>query len=321
VKFVKLTGMLVLLIGLVLPAGGPSRAAEKKGLAMPTVRFGTLPVLQSLPIFVASEKGFYKEKGLKVEIVLFPSAMEKDMAFNSGRIDGYFGDMMTPMVLQANQSDVRITATNFNTSQKQRMFAILASPRSKNKTLEEISGMGIATSSNTISEYLIVRILQAKKVPREKINLIDVKNIPIRLQMLLSNQVPAALLPEPLATLAEIKGAKALLDDKGRGLSATVLAFSDRFLKAHPETVKAFLAAVNQAADYINKNPDEVRFIMNRECRMPEPLRASFPIPEFPQLAIPSPEQILDVYGWLRGKQIISKTLTYKDLVVEGYLP
>ena len=35
----------------------------------------------------------------------------------------------------------------------------------------------------------------------------EIKKIPIRLQMLLSGQVTAALLPEPLLTLAETHGA------------------------------------------------------------------------------------------------------------------
>jgi NitT/TauT family transport system substrate-binding protein len=225
------------------------------------------------------------------------------------------------MVLLANNTPVRMTAVNFNTTPEQRMFAVLASPQAKNKNLEETARAGIATSSNTISEYLIVRLLEQRKIEPDRIKLVDIKSIPIRLQMLLSNQVPAALLPEPLAGLAESKGARALADDRGLGLSATVLAFSDNFLKSRPESVRAFQAAVDKAAAYINKNPQEVRSVMVRECRIPEPLKDSFPIPKYPRLSLPSPRQVMDVYGWLREKQIISKGLTYKDLVVEGFLP
>jgi NitT/TauT family transport system substrate-binding protein len=285
------------------------------------IQFGTIPVLQSLPLFVAAEKGFFKEQGLSVEIVLFNSAMEKDIALSSGRIAGYFGDLMTPMVLQANHTGVRITATNFNTTQGQRMFAILTSPQLMNKGLEEVSKAGIATSTNTISEYLITRLLQHRNISQEKINFIDVKNIPIRLQMLLSNQVPAALLPEPLASLAETKGAKLLLDDRGRGLSATVLAFSEKFLRSNPQAVKAFQTAVDEASDYINRYPQEVRTIMNRECKIPEPFRDVFPIPKFPKLTAPSQKQVMDVYNWLYEKKIITRNMTYNEMVAHGYLP
>lgn len=316
-KLVKSVIVITLLFSFLTSISGHASTSEK----LPSIQFGTIPVLQSLPLFVAAEKGFFKEQGLNVEIILFNSAMEKDIALSSGRIVGYFGDLMTPMVLQANHTGVRITAINFNTTHEQRMFAILASPQSANKGLEEIAKSGIATGTNAIPEYLVERLLQQRKISRDKINFIDVKNIPIRLQMLLSNQVPAALLPEPLASLAETKGAKSLLDDKGRGLSATVLAFSERFIKSNPQAIKAFQAAVDKASDYINKNPKEVRAIMNRECKIPEPLKDAFPIPNFPKLATPSQKQVMDVYGWLHEKQIITRNMSYKDMVADGYLP
>lgn len=321
-KFAKCTLMLLLLSILIIPINAHSSSTEKPAsITAPLIKFGTIPVLQSLPIFVAAEKGFFKDQGLTVEIVLFNSAMEKDIALSAGQIAGYFGDIMTPMVLQANGTNVKMTATNFNTTNEQRMFALLASPQSKNKSLEETAKAGIATGSNTIAEYLIVGLLRSKNISKNKINLVDVKKIPIRLQMLLSSQVSAALMPEPLATLAETKGAKALIDDKGMGLSATILAFSDRFLRDNPQTVKSFHIAVNKAADYINKNPNEVRAIMNRECKMPEPLQGSFPIPKFPRLTVPSQKQVMDVYEWLREKQIITKSMHYKDVVADGYIP
>ena len=292
------------------------QAAEKPR----AFKFGTIPVLQSLPLFVASEKGFFKEQGLNVEVTLFNSAIEKDIAFTSGQIVGYFGDIMTPAVLAANETKIKMVATNFNTTADRRMFAVLASPKAKDQNLAAVARSGIATGSNTIAEYLIVRLLAAKKIPRESIKLVDIKSIPIRLQMLLSGQVPGALLPEPLATLAETKGAKALADDRGYGISATVLAFNTDFLNNNPAVVKTFLAAIDKASDYINRHPDEVRGIMNKACKVPEALQKSFPIPHFPKVTTPAQAQVMDVYRWLREKQIVKKDLSYKDLVADGYI-
>lgn len=285
------------------------------------IKFGTIPVLQSLPIFVAAEKGFFKENNVNVEIVTFNSAMEKDVALTTGRINGYFGDMMTPMVLQANGVGIKMVATNYNTTADQRMFAILASPRSKTKNIAQAAKDGIAAGSNVIAEYLTVRLAGQKGISQDRIKLIDIKSIPIRFQMLLSGQVPAALLPEPLASLAEIKGAKSLIDDRGQHLSPTVLVFHDKILQEHPGAVKSFLDAIRKASAYINKNPNEVRAIMNKECKVPEPLQLSFPIPVFPALSAPDKKQLTDVYQWLRGKSIIKKELTFKDMVADGFVP
>lgn len=296
--------------------GGQDKAAKTS----PPIQFGTLPVIQALPLFVAAEKGYFKEAGLNVDLVPFSSAMEKDVAMSAGQISGYFGDMITPMVLTANGTVAKIVATYFNTKNEQRMFAILTAPKYRSKDIKSIASAGIACSSNTMLDYLVTRLLGKKGITPDNINLVEVKSIPIRLQMLMSEQVPAAILPEPLVTLAEMKGARVVVDDAGTGISATVLVFSNQFLSTNPDTVKAFLKAVQKANDFINQNPDQVRPIMNRECKIPEPLHQSFTIPKFPKLNIPRTEEVMDVYTWLRGKNVIKTEMTYGQFVAEGYV-
>jgi NitT/TauT family transport system substrate-binding protein len=297
-------------------------AGENKDSKQSSVlNFGTLPVLQALPLFVAVEKGFFKEQGLSVNLIKFNSAMEKDVALSAGQISGYFGDMMTPMVLNANKIPVKMIAVIFNTQRTQRMFAIIASPKYSNKSISEISAEGIAVSSNTILDYLMTKLLKSKIKQTDSIKQIEIKSIPIRLQMLLSGQIPAAMLPEPLVTLAEQKGCKVLIDDAGADASATVLVFNENFLADHPDVVRRFLIAVEKASRYVNVHRDEVRSIMNHECRVPDSLQKTFPIPEFRKLAAPDYNQVMDVYQWLRGKKIIKTEITFKKMVGDGYLP
>jgi NitT/TauT family transport system substrate-binding protein len=296
----------------VAPGGSPSS---------PLVRFGTLPVIQALPLFVAAEKGFFKEEGLNVELVPFNSALEKDVAFTSGQIQGYFGDLQTCIVLNGNNAPIRIVAEIYNAVKGQRTFALLVSSKFAGKNLSEAVKAGVAVSSNTILDYLTTKFLQAKGIPLNQANMVEMKNIPIRLQMLLGGQVPAAVLPEPLATFAETKGAHALMDDGGTGLSSTVLAFNEGFLAKSPDRAKAFLRAVEKASTYTNRKSDDVRSIMNRECRIPEQLQTSFPIPQFPRLALPAPGGVNDVYQWLTQKGVVKRELTYRQMVADGYTP
>jgi NitT/TauT family transport system substrate-binding protein len=318
-KPVKISVILIILAFVGLWCCSPG-GQEKGAKPSPPIQFGTLPVIQALPLFVAAEKGYFKEAGLNVELVPFNSAMEKDVAMSAGQISGYFGDMITPMVLTANGTLVKIVATYFNTKSEQRMFAILAAPKYPKKDVQSLASAGIACSSNTMLDYLMTRLLGKKGIAANKINLVEVKSIPIRLQMLMSEQVPAAVLPEPLVTLAEMKGARVMIDDKGTGMTGTVLVFSDQFLTKNPDTVKAFIKVVQKANDFINQNPDQVRPIMNRECKMPEPLHQSFTIPMFPKLHAPRTEEIMDVYSWLREKNVIKTEMTYGHFVAEGYV-
>ena len=59
-----------------------------------SVKIGTLPTEDSLPLWVAQDRGYFAVEGVpKVEIVEFQSAQERDAAFASGAIDAYMGDL------------------------------------------------------------------------------------------------------------------------------------------------------------------------------------------------------------------------------------
>ncbi len=304
------------------PAGGLARETSPQGQPLAgTVKFGVLPVIQALPLFVAAEMGFFKDEGLDVELATFNSALEKDVAFTSGQIAGYFGDLQTCIVLIGNGAPLKIVAEVYNSTKGRRTFALLVSPKFASKGLKEASSAGVAVSSNTILDYLTTKFLASRGIALDRAHMVEMKNIPIRMQMLLGGQVPAAVLPEPLATLAESKGARVLADDAGTGLSSTVLAFNEAFLSGSPDRARAFLRAVDRASAYVTAKPDDARPIMIRECRIPDELRKSFPVPEFPRLTLPSPSHVDDVYQWLSQKGSVKRKLTYRQMVADGYIP
>ena len=145
---------LAVLLTLTLPVL-PGYAARK-------ISFGVLPVIQALPLFVAADKGFFSEENLDVELVPFKSGLEKDAAMAAGRTQGYFGDMLTSIILGANQVPMRMVATVFNTTGNQRMFAVLAAPGTGKPGLSQLAREGIAGSSNTVIEYVTGKLLEEK---------------------------------------------------------------------------------------------------------------------------------------------------------------
>ncbi|MCA1959817.1 MAG: ABC transporter substrate-binding protein, partial [Desulfomonile sp.] len=216
----------------------------------PTLRFGALPVLQALPLYVAQEKGLFAKEGVSVEIVPFSTAAEKDIALSAGQVEGCFADLVTPTVLKGNGRDIVIVATNYDTRKDRRMFAVLGKPDAAYRSLADLAKVPVAVSSNSVIDYVTEALLKSAGVPDDACMTLEAKNIGLRMQMLLSGQVEAATLPEPLVTAALAKGAVLLGDDAGLGTSQTVLVFSEKFLKERPDAVKAFLRAVNHAAKF-----------------------------------------------------------------------
>lgn len=281
--------------------------------------FGVLPVIQALPLFVALEKGFFTEEGIEVELVPFRSSLEKDAAMAAGRIQGYFGDMLTSIIMDANQIPVRMVATIYNTTGNQRMFAVLAAPGKGKPSLARLAEDGIAGASNTIIEYFISKLL-AQESPDTKLNMIEAKSIPSRIPILLSGQVPGAALPEPLVTLVEMKGATVVADDRGKGFAPTVLTFTNKFLTEHRADTEKFLKATVKASALITRDPEAVRQIMIKHARVPEPLQHSFAIPVFGPPTTPKLKLVMDTYAWLREKGVLRSELTWNEMVQEGLL-
>ena len=309
----------VIFVGLFILHGISGCADSEKNLntiKLTELNFGILPVIQALPIFVAVEKGYFVEESLKVELINFRSAMEINIALTSGQISGYFGDLVTPVILKSNGTPIRIAASFINTVHNQRMFAVLQPPGSKKITISEAAKMGIATSSNTIVDYFIYLLL-ADKDPAAgtKYNIVETKNIPIRLQLLLSGQFAAAVLSEPLVTFAELKGAKVIADDRGMPFSITTFSFTEKFLNESPESAKNFLKAVKRSIEYINTNPDSVRQIMNSYVNVPKELQDSIKVPKFPLSELLDRGQFDKVINWLKSKEVIKTEIRYEDLV------
>ena len=302
------------LLGTLLPPAGPA-LADPRPLA-----FGTLPVLQALPIFVAQEMGLFKAEGLEVELAPFRTAMEKDMALSVGQLDGYFGDLFTPIIARAGGVDLRIVAQNFVTTPDQRMFAILAGPDTDLKVAVQLADQPVAVSTSTIIEYVTVTLLVEAGVPPHQIKFIEAKNIPLRFQMLMSGQVKAATLPEPLVTLAESQGAKVLADDSQSGLTSTVLVFSVATIKNRAQDIEKFLTGIKNANDVINSGSPQVREIMIRNCQVPKPLQDTYPIPKFPELVVPEQERIEAAVNFLEERGALKQRPEYSELVNDEFV-
>ncbi len=285
-----------------------------KGLT--ELKFGILPVIQALPLFVAAERGYFEDESLKVELVSFRSAMEINVALTSGQISGYFGGLITPVILKSNSTPIRIAASFTNTVHDQRMFVVLQPPNTEKITISEAAELGIATSSNTIVDYFIYLLLdEIEPGQRTDYNIVETKNISIRLQLLLSGQFAAAVLSEPLASFAEMNGAQVIADDRGMPFSVTTLSFTELFLNESPEPVKNFLKAVKRSIEYINTYPDSVRKIMNTNVNVPKELQSRMEVPKFPFSVLPDRKELNNVISWLKLKNVIKTDIRYEDLV------
>jgi NitT/TauT family transport system substrate-binding protein len=313
-RFVWILALLAVIATLFLDCRcSPAQAAE--------MRMGVIPALQALPVFVAKDQGLFKKRGVNVELIMFSSAGEKDIALISNNIDGYFGDLLTPLALRGNGRDIVIAATNYDTREDRRMFGLLAKPGSTAATPADLAGKPIAAASNSVVQYVADRLMRSAGVPAEKIQFIEAKNIGLRMQMLLAGQVEAAVLPEPLVSAAIAKGAKLIADDAGLHTSQTVFAFHETFMAQHGAEVRKFFQAVNDAVQLIASDRDLAVKAMGQYMRLPEALANSYPPPAFRNVRAPDKEAVQTIVDWLHKRKVIPTALNYEQVTDIAYVP
>jgi len=292
--------LLCLTLALFLASLSPALAGSH------ALRLGILPVLDTLPLQVAHKEGLFAEQGLEVELVPFSSALERDTAMQSGRLDGYFGDILNTLLLIQSGVPMRMVTVSWRTTPGEPMFGLLRAQKAQDSDSLEV---GISRSS--IIEYLLDRMRNQPAGKELELSVVEVKQIPIRLQMLLSGQLQAALLPEPLVSLAVLKGAELLVTDENLDMPLTVVCLHE--YKA--ELMDDFMDAYAEAVERINEAPEKYRMLMVETCRVPKPLAESFPVYTFPEPAVPTEREIWPVQQWMLTRGLLQGMLDYETLV------
>jgi NitT/TauT family transport system substrate-binding protein len=287
-----------------------------------TIRVGVLPVLDTLPMYVAQGEGFFAQEGVEVEFVPVNAAPERDQLMQSGQIDAMLNEIVS--VLLFNKDEARIMAVRFLrvATETTPVFRIVSSADSGITTVEDLKDVPIGISEGTVIEYTTDRILLNAGLTPDEISKLAVPKIPDRLNLLASGQLKAANLPDPAASLAILNGAQLVIDDRSYPeISHSVLSFSREFISEHPEAVRAFLRAVEQAVIEINADKDAWDATLTENNLIPPPLLGSYELPDYPIAGVPSETQFMDALTWLLDAGLVDTEMTYNDSIDGSYLP
>ncbi|MCL4534232.1 MAG: MetQ/NlpA family ABC transporter substrate-binding protein [Bacteroidetes bacterium] len=308
----------IAVLGLVLAVLSGSCAAQSSSAPL---KVGLLPIIETLPVWVALQEGYFQAEGLTVEPVMFSSAMERDVALQARQIDGELNDLVSTALLDKDGPTVKVVRQTFKANPDLAMISLLVSPKSDIRSAADLKGKQIALSHNSVIEYVVDELLASNGIQPGDVEKTEVSKIPVRMEMLVQGQVAAAGMPEPLSTLAQKQGARVLLDDRKDGFGQSVWVFRQDVLKDRPDAAKRFLAAYEKAVAAINANPEKYRSLLADKANLPEPLKDSFTVPKMPTAGVPTPAEVDRVVKWMLDKGMLSRPLSYADLVDGGYLP
>lgn len=285
------------------------------------IRVGLLPIIDSVPFYLAEEEGLFEAAGLNVALETFGSALERNVALESGAIDGQLADLIATGLINREQHIVSIVKTTYRATGDVAMIALVAGADSGIETPADLEGKQIGISTNSLIEYHLDLYLDEAGLARDSVEKIEVPAIPIRMELLSQGQLDAAVLPEPLITLAVDAGGTVILDDRQSLLGMSVMEFNLDYLVGHEENVRKFLAVHEEAVQRINANPDQYAYLLPEKARLPEFLVGIFSVPPFPSNDVPTAAETQQASEWLREKGLIDEILEYGHWVHPQFLP
>ncbi|WP_163336995.1 ABC transporter substrate-binding protein [Desulfopila sp. IMCC35008] len=312
------TQLLTVLLLMSFHASGMVQAAENE---KDMLRLALLPIPDVLPVYVAQEKGYFKEAGIVVEPLPVGSAVERDQLMQAGRIDGMINEVSGAALFNRQSPQMQIISYARIPAENAPLFRVLAAPGSKVSEVKELAQVPIGVSKNTVIEYITERLLEKGGVPTADIVTRSVPVLPERLQLLLAGQIPAATLPDPLGFAAIQAGAVEVVSDlEAKDLSASVISFSMQSISEKEQTVAKFMVAWDKAAADLNADPESFRALMLSKIRVPKNVRQTFAIPPIPRGKTVSRDQWEDAVKWLIAKKILKEPVAYEDSVTDRFL-
>jgi len=308
--------VLLLFTGIFTGCGKPEKTETVNTMNQP-LKIGVLFIEDNLQLFLAEAEKRFEKSGLNVELIPFPSAVERDAALQAGQIDGEAADIVAACLLKKGGTDVRISSITLGVTPQEGRFVLLGSPDSDFKSAKDLANVKIAISENTIIEYITDTLLIKEGLKKEEIQKLSIPKMPIRLQMLVNNQVKAALLPDPLASLAEKQGAKIVIDDTKLDFNASqvVLLFRKDSVENKREAIKKLIEVYGTAAKDLTENPAKYRPLLIEKAKIPAPIKDTYKSPSYSLPQAPSEQDVMNVLNWMVEKKLLEKPFTYNEIV------
>lgn len=262
----------------------PARAADDK------ILIGYWPIASGLPLYVALEKGFFKEAGLNVEGVKFASAQQVAEAMIAGRIQGSANGTASAVLALAEITSPGLFKIICSNPSNHRLVLdqYLVAKDSPIKTIAELKGKRIASGPGIQNVTLAKIILEKNGIANPQVTELPVGQ---HVAALAAGQVDAVYTLEPTGTAGRLKGltrvlengviSKYVLGDAEAPWFGGSASLTTTFLKERPADAKKYVAAYARAVEHVRKNPEESRRHLDGFTAIEEALVKEVPLSGF----------------------------------------
>lgn len=277
----KLVATLTLIPTLMLAGCSTSSNAPEETLSL---KIGVMPAVDTAPIYLAEEKGYFDELGLDLTIELFNNAGDRQTALQTHAIDGAMTDLIAVATNINGGFDLKATTLTDG------VFPVLVRAGYEETPEIKVAMMEVSVSNFLIDEWL------GDDYTIEKVFIND---IPARLEMIKSGQVDMGLFPEPMASNGAANGdLEKRIYTPEDGICPNVMAFTDKALTEKEEAIARFHEGYNKAAQNLMENPDEARTLLIEKLNLNPAIQDDIILPTYSLAHLPEEAYIQKIMDW-----------------------
>ncbi len=256
--------------------------------AAPALKVGLMTAVDSAPALVAEARGYFLREGVEVELVVFPNAMERQVALQSGAVDGAMSDLVAFVYNVQGGFDLRVTSSTDGA------FPFLVRPGFPESRKATVAMMEVSVSNYLADAWL---------AGRYEIEKVFITDIPARLEMIKRGKVDMACLPEPIASMGQLAGLEKRVFENKDEYFPDVMVFTASSAAAKRDAIVRYNRAVDRAVADIRADPGLARDILVERLRLDPRVRDLMVLPEYRPTRLPSREYLAKLSVWIAGLQ------------------
>jgi len=293
-------------VGVLAACSSGSGAAGGPPPEQSTIVVDAVPTADAAGLYIAYDNGYFAQQGLTVKIHTVLGGVLGLDDMQSGAAQLLEGNYVSFILAQTagkyhgKPIDLRIIANGSQMQQGNQALYVM--PGSKFKTVADLTKyhakVGINTPNN-IGQVLIGSLFKENGLSMDGIQQVYYK-LPLLPQLLSSGKIDAAWLPEPFGTEAQQQyGALQLADfDTGslQNFPIGCVIGTTHWVKTHPNTMAAFLRAMQQGQQVAdtNRNAVEQALLRNKVAKT-QVIAATMTIDSYPlTMDVPAMQRVSD---------------------------
>lgn len=293
------------------PAGVTTDAATAP-LEQRTITVDSVPAVEEGGLYVAQARGFFAQQGLHVMIKSITGGEAGIPDLQTGRAQLVAGNYVSFILAQmagkwgatpktVKPVNMRIIAAGSEI--RPGTEALYVMPGSKFQTVAKLAKAHARVgldAANDVGDVMMGALLAGSGYQLSAVKQVIPKDgFPALLSMLQAGKVDAAWLPQPLAEIAEQRfGAVPIADfDQGsvQGFPFTGYIGTAQWVRDHPNTVAAFLRALNEGQRLADTNRSAVESAMEEYTGIKPIVAATMAIDTYPlDIDVPQLQRVAD---------------------------